>query len=228
MAIWDDVITQHDKEVYQKAGFGGKVTLGKKPAFLIIDINYNFVGDKPEPVLKSIERFPLSCGENGWKAIHEIAALLPLVRQKQVPVIYSNNDPLVHSGRSGIWTSGRIPASARAANIKIGGQIPTEIAPTEKDVVIYKVAPSVFHGTNILTSLIPMGIDTLLVSGCTTSGCVRASVVDAASLGYKVGVIQECTFDRAEVTHKVNLWDMNSKYASVMTVAEAKDYLNKL
>ena len=228
MPIWDDVITERDKQVYEKAGFGRKVSFGKKPALVIIDVNYNFVGDRPEPILKSIERFPLSCGEDGWKAVYEIASLLPLAREKQIPIIYSNPDPLTHSGKPGIWTTEHIPAAVKAGKVDIGNEIPREIAPTENDIVIYKVAPSIFHGTHIMSVLIPLGIDTLLFCGVSTSGCVRASVVDAASLGFRVGVIEKCTFDRGEATHKINLFDMNAKYANVVSVSEVKDYLNKL
>ena len=71
-------------------------------------------------------------------------------------------------------------------------------------------------------------VDTLLVCGCTTSGCVRASVVDAIANNYKVIVIEECTFDRGEVSHKVNLFDMNAKYADVVSISEVRDYITRL
>jgi nicotinamidase-related amidase len=82
--------------------------------------------------------------------------------------------------------------------------------------------------TPLINILTPLKVDTLLICGGATSGCVRASVVDAASYGFTVGVIEECTFDRGEVSHKVNLFDMNSKYASVVSSAEIKEYLGKV
>ena len=224
MAIWDDIITESDKEIYRKAGYGvRKVSLGSNPALVIIDVTYNFVGDKPEPILKSIERFPLSCGENGWKAVYQIASLLPLARDKKVPIIYSTGEPSLPAE----WTK-RNPRSGEVREIKIGNEIARELAPAANDIVICKTAPSVFFGTSLLNVIIPLKVDSLLVCGCTTSGCVRASVTDAASYGFAVGVIEECTFDRGEVSHKVNLFDMNAKYASVMSISEAKDYLSKL
>ena len=88
MPIWDDVFSDHEKKIFKKAGYGAKKELGQHPALMIIDVNYHFVGDKPEPILKSIERFPRSCGEVGWKAVHQIASILPLARSKRIPIIY--------------------------------------------------------------------------------------------------------------------------------------------
>jgi len=224
MAIWDDVITESDKEIYRKAGHGaGRTTLGHHPALLIIDVTYNFVGDKPEPILKSIERFPLSCGDKGWKAINHIVPLLALARDKQVPVVYSANVSSVLPE----WLK-RNPRSGEWSEISTGNNIVPEVAPTENDTIVYKTGPSAFFGTSLVNTLIPRRIDSLLICGGTTSGCVRATVIDAASYGFKVGVVEECVFDRGEVSHKVNLFDMNSKYARVMSTAEAKDYLNEL
>ncbi len=224
MAIWDDVITESDKEIYQKCGYGGrKASYGSNMALAIIDVTYNFVGDKPEPILKSIERFPLSCGENGWKAIHQIASLLPIVREKQIPIIYSVAERSVPVE----WAK-RNPRSGESMKSKIGNEIVHEIAPQESDIIIRKLGPSIFLSTPLINILTPLKIDTLLCCGGVTSGCVRASVVDAATYGFNVNVIEECTFDRGEVSHKVNLFDMNAKYASVVSVAEIKDYLSKL
>lgn len=224
MAIWDDVITDADKEIYKKAGYGGgRIVFGNRPALVIVDVTYHFVGDKPEPVLKSIERFPLSCGENGWRAVHQIASLLPLFREKQIPIIYSRAEPSLPKE----WTKGN-PRSKEIMEIKIGNEIVREIAPAASDFIIHKLGPSVFLGTPLINVLTPLNIDTLFFCGGVTSGCVRASVVDAASYGFKVGVIEECTFDRGEVSHKVNLFDMDAKYARVVSIAEVKDYFDKL
>lgn len=224
MAIWDDVITDEDREIYRKAGYGGgKINLGQNPALVIIDVTYNFVGDKPEPILKSMERFPLSCGDRGWKAVNHIVPLLALAREKQIPVIYSTNIVPVMPE----WLKRNI-RGAEAHAIKIGTDIVREIAPVADDIVIHKSGPSIFLGTPLVNILIPRRIDSLLICGGTTSGCVRGSVTDAATYGFKVAVVEECVFDRGEVSHKVNLFDMNAKYAIVMSIAETKDYLSKL
>ena len=224
MAIWDDVIPESDKEIYRRSGYDGrKVGFDNNPALLIIDVTYDFVGNEPEPILKSTERFPQSCGENGWKAVHQIASLLPLAREKQIPIVYS----IAERSVSAKWTQKNFKLEEVKKN-KIGNEIVREIAPTANDIIIRKLGPSIFLSTPLVNVLTPLKVDTLLVCGGVTSGCVRASVVDAASYGFNVGVIEECTFDRGEVSHKVNLFEMNAKYASVVSIAEAKDYLNKL
>src|SRR3989338_4630787 len=98
MAIGDDVFTERDKAVFAKSGYGKKAGLGQRPAILIIDVNYNFVGDKPEPILKSVERFRNSCGEEGWESVHKIHDLLEEARKKHLPVFYTTG----HDDRSNL------------------------------------------------------------------------------------------------------------------------------
>src|SRR5690606_40352154 len=96
-----------------------------------------------------------------------------------------------------------------------------EIAPVKGDVLLPKKHPSAFFGTPLVSHLIDLGADTLFVTGCTTSGCVRSSVSDAFAYNFKVVVPEECVYDRSPTSHAVNLWDMNAKYADVMPVADA-------
>jgi nicotinamidase-related amidase len=222
MAIWDDVVSEYDQQLSAKAGFNIRQEFGRSPALLIIDVVYNFVGDKPEPILKSMERFPVSCGEVGWKAIDQIKSLLPHARGRNIPVIYSTGDPA-------------LPKPWRATSLreemyktKIGNQIPKEIEPSANDIIIRKIAPSIFFGTPLASILFSFKVDTLFLCGVHTSGCVRASAVDAVSYGFRVFVIEECAFDRHEISHKVSLFDMNAKYATVVSVNEFKDYLESL
>ncbi len=226
MPIWDDLLTGQDREVYEKAGYGRKVVFGKKPALLIIDVTYLFVGDKPEPILQSMKRYPQSSGEAGWKAVHAIASLLPLARKKCARVIYSAVAPF-DTSLPYTWRA-RNPTAAGEKLIERGYDIVDEVAPQGNDIVISKMAPSIFFGTNLMSYLTPLGVDTLLVCGGTTSGCVRATVIDAASYSFKVGVIEEGCFDRVQISHKVNLCEMDAKYASVISVAEAREYLSRL
>ena len=223
MRIWDDAITERDKQVYQKSGYGEqRIGFGTKPALVIIDVTYGFTGNKSEPILESIEHFPGSCGEEGWAAIHQIASLLPLARQKHIPVIYSKQD----KGRKPEgwlnWKSSRAKELDKTPETR---EIVREIAPVEGEIVIEKTRPSIFFGTPLPVMLNALGIDTLLISGCVTSGCIRASVIDAFSYGYRVAIIEECTFDRGQISHKINLFDMNAKYADVLPMAEVKEYL---
>jgi nicotinamidase-related amidase len=107
-------------------------------------------------------------------------------------------------------------------------EIPEPIAPLPSELVIRKIKASAFFETPLLTYLQYMGIDSLLITGATTSGCVRASVVDAISYGFRCFVVEECVFDRFELSHLVNLFDMNTKYADVISLEEALKYIAKL
>ena len=89
MRIWDQMITERDKQVYKLAGFGDRDEFGKTPALVIIDVNYNFVGDKPEALLESVKKFPHSCGEEGWIAVGKIRELLDVARPVNVPIYYT-------------------------------------------------------------------------------------------------------------------------------------------
>lgn len=223
MAIWDDVLRGQDKIIYEKAGFGRRVGFGRRPALLVIDMMRSALGDKPEPILESMKRFPQSCGEAGWRAVKSLQPLLSLARQKGTPVIYTDNSQQSQPPLLRKWD--RLDFSIPKVGPARGDSIVTEITPTDIDFVIYKRCPSAFFGTHLMSLLTTLTVDTLLVCGCTTSGCVRASVIDAASYGFRVAVIDECTFDRIEISHKINLFDMNAKYADVISVAEATRYL---
>ncbi len=227
MAVWDDIITQRDRQVYEAIGRGGRVGFGERPALVVIDVNYNWAGDRPEPVLESIKRYPASCGEEAWSAIGHFAPLIALAREKGVPVIYSTSDR--HSaGALRKEAPSKFLRGGDLAGTRRGNDIVDEIAPRESEIVIYKAKPSVFFGTPLMSILNAQRVDTLLVGGGTTSGCVRASVVDAFSYNFRVSVIEECTFDRGQSAHKINLFDMNAKYADVLSVGQVREYMSAL
>lgn len=222
MAIWDDVISDEERRLLEKAGFGKRKAFGQSPALAVIDVVTHFVGDKPEPIAQSIERFPLSCGEAGWRAVRQIGAILPVARSLKIPIIYSTGDTSLPAP----WLDKKRDEEVRA--VHDGNEIVGEIAPHPGDIVIRKHAPSIFFGTPLIGILMTLSVDTLVCCGGVTSGCVKASVVDAASYGLRVGVIEECTFDRIEICHKVNLFDMGLKYAKVISVADFLDYLKNI
>ena len=229
MAIWDDVLTERDKQVFQKAGFGQRQGLGERPAVLVIDVTYAFVGDRPEPILQSIERYRNSCGEEGWAAIPHIRALLDGARQAGVPVVYTRVADRRTVGDAGRWEGKNSRATEDLdEQRRRGNEIVEEIAPREGELVLAKSKPSAFFGTPLLSYLIDWKVDTLLVAGCTTSGCVRATVVDAFSYNFRVGVVAEACFDRGQTSHKISLFDMNAKYADVISIGEALEYLKNL
>jgi len=229
MAIWDDTLTERDKQVFAKSGYGKRQGFGQRPAVLVIDMNYNFVGDRPEPILKSIERFRNSCGEEGWQGVYRIRELLTEARKKHLPVFYTT----AHERRSPL-AFGRWQGKNRRAGEDMreewsrGNEIVEEIAPQDGDILLRKQKPSAFFGTPLMSMFNELRVDTILATGCTTSGCVRASVVDAFSYNFRVSVVEECVFDRGQASHKINLFDMNAKYADIISLREALDYINGL
>ncbi len=226
MAVWDDILTERDVQVFAKAGYGSRQGFGDRPAVLIIDVNYFFVGETSEPILDSIEKYRNSCGEEGWEGVYQIQKLLKAARAKGLPVFYTTGVPLQTTIDSGRWAGKNQRAAEDQGELaEHGNEVVVEIAPEERDIVIRKMKPSAFFGTPLVSYLNEFQINTLLVGGTTTSGCVRASVIDAFSYNYKVAVIEECTFHRGQASHKVNLFDMNAKYADVISLAEAEAYL---
>jgi nicotinamidase-related amidase len=109
-----------------------------------------------------------------------------------------------------------------------GNEIVTAIAPAPQDIVVLKQKPSGFFGTNMTSYLTLLGCDSLIVTGTTTSGCVRATVLDAFSLNYRIALAEEGCFDRSQASHAINLCDMNAKYADVVKTSEILAYLETL
>lgn len=218
MRPWTGVITEEEERRYEAAGFGGRGRIGRRPGLLIIDVQYRTVGTKRRPYWEAIEEYPTACGEDGWRAVDRIAPLLAAFRERGLPVLYPHVAPKNVGTDSGRLAE-KIPS---IMGIDAAGyRFVEEVAPVESDVLLPKKHPSAFFGTPLVSHLIDLGVDTLFVTGCTTSGCIRASVTDAFALNFKVVVPEECVYDRAPTAHAVNLWDMNAKYADVVPVAEA-------
>ena len=167
-----------------------------------------------------LRNIPTSCGENAWKALPSIKKLLDICRKAGFPVIYTAAD---YSAKR--FTNGAVKVEKPRVQFNLQANAIAEIIkPLESELVIPKTRASGFFGTPLDSCLRSMGIDCLLVAGCTTSGCVRATVVDGFSLGYRCFVVEECVFDRFELSHLVNLFDLNAKYADVLTLDEAVNY----
>ena len=229
MAIWDDATTERDKLVLKACGYGRVRGLGKRPALAIIDMNYNWVGDRREPVLESIKRIRHSCGEEAWDAVSVVRKLMNKAREKSVPVIYTTGfgAETNYESKRRPWKNHRHEDDETMA-FSQRMDIVKEIAPRPSDIIIHKTKPSGFFGTPLQSVLNDYGVDTLLVTGGSTSGCVRATVIDAFSFNYFVAVVEEGTFDRIQLSHKANLLDMNIKYADVMRAEQVADYLDSL
>jgi nicotinamidase-related amidase len=193
---------------------------GRSPALLLIDLYNRVFGDRREPLMDAVKRFPRSCGEAAWDALGPLEDLLEGARRLGVPVIFTTGEDR---------SEARVGASTHMAPFDEdpawGFAIVQPLAPREGELVTYKTRASAFFGTPLQTNLRNLGVDSLVVAGETTSGCVRASVVDAYSLGFDVVVVEEATFDRVELSHKVNLFDMHHKYATVVHLDEALAHL---
>ncbi|MBV7484585.1 isochorismatase family protein [Bordetella sp. BOR01] len=224
MKPWDNIISEDEQRAYRAAGFGRPSGLGVRPALLIIDVQYRTVGTTPQPFWEAIKEFPTSCGETGWHAVANIQKLLAVFRAKNWPVLYPHVAP--KKAAEGGRLAEKVPA---IMNIPAHGyDFVKEVAPRDGDVLLPKKHPSAFFGTALASHLIDLQADTLIVTGCTTSGCVRGSVVDAFSLNFKVMVPQDAVYDRSQVSHAVNLFDMSEKYADVGTTESVIASLQKV
>jgi maleamate amidohydrolase len=224
MRPWDGIISEEEQRRYRKAGFGRSAGIGRRPGLLIIDVQYRTVGTRPLPFWEAVEEFATSCGETAWRAVANIEKLLAVFRKQGWPVLY----PYVAPKES--FDSGRL-AEKNPALMKVaekGYEFVAEVAPRAGDVLLPKKHPSAFYGTPLASYLIDLDVDTLFVTGCTTSGCVRGSVVDAFSYNFRVVVPEDCVYDRSAVSHAVNLFDMSEKYAEVVPLAEALKLLEPL
>jgi len=229
--IWNQYLTERDKAVFAASGYGARGGFGKRPALLVIDVNYAFCGDKPEPILESIKRWRNSCGDESWVAVKMIRTLIDKAHDKGIPVIYTTGIRREDNWDSGSWSwknsrGGERPKAA-ITNVD-GNQIVNEIAPAPQDLVIYKQKPSGFFGTNMTSYLTLLGCDSVIVTGTTTSGCVRATVLDAFSQNYHVALAEEACFDRSQASHAINLCDMNAKYADVVKTEEIIGFFDTL
>lgn len=221
---WDDIIPLEERETYAIAGLGGAAGFGKRPALLVIDVQYRSVGDRPMPIREAIKQYPTSCGEVGWNAVAHIGELIRLFRENKWPVIFP------HVARKTAQDQGafaaKIPGIMRIP--PEGYDFVREVAPEPGELLLPKTQASAFFGTPLATYLIGAGVDSLVLTGCTTSGCVRASVVDACALNFKSMVPSDAVYDRSPTSHAVNLFDIASKYADVVPTQAAIERLSAL
>lgn len=206
MAAWDDVIPDSDRrEMDGDWGLSGAA--GKRPALLVVDMTFGFADD----------RFPLGHGATGRPCIEHIAVLLEAARGAGAPVIFSAGLPSANAAERGRWKStGRAPDPG----LPDADEIVPELEPRPDETVIRKRRPSAFFGTELASLLIHHGVDTVIVTGMVTSGCVRATVVDAFSYNLAVVVPEECVADRVQVPHAVALFDIHMKYGDVAPLAQ--------
>ncbi|WP_299452993.1 isochorismatase family protein [uncultured Pigmentiphaga sp.] len=213
---WDGIIPEEEIAIYRKAGWGAPSGIGKRPALLVIDVQYRSMGYEPMPIMQAIDTMPTSCGEYGWRAVPQIARLLQTFRELGAPVLYP-------------YVAPKKPHDQGQFERKVPGvmSVPlrdydfvAQVQPISGEITIPKFQASAFQGTPLASYLVGLGVDTVVVTGCTTSGCVRATAVDACAMNLKVVVPEDAVYDRSQVSHAVNLFDMASKYADVLPTEE--------
>jgi nicotinamidase-related amidase len=200
-------------QIYFKAGMVGQVGFGEKAAILVVDMTNGFT--RPDYQL----------GADLSEVINHITLLLKKARKKKTPIFFTLCEYRQDMKDAGIWGE-KLPS---AKNLQIGSdqvEIDSRLDPQPGELIIRKKFPSCFFGTPLISYLITNRVDTLIVTGTTTSGCVRATVVDAMQYGFRTIVPKECVGDRAQAPHEANLFDMGMKYADVVPLQEVLDYLN--
>lgn len=216
---WKDVVSPEALAIYES--YKREIYVGERPALLAIDL-YNLVyNGGPRPVAEICNDYPSTCGEYAWAAISPTQLLFKAARDAGIPILYSTGLP-----------QSQAPIKATNRRVKHTDpkafEIREEFKPEPGDLVIQKQRASVFYGTPIIAYLNQLGVRSLIICGESTSGCVRASAVDAYSNGYHTVVVEECTFDRQLLSHKINLFDLHHKYADVMHVEDVVTHLNGL
>lgn len=216
---WDRYLSATERQVIANAGYGQVRGLGTRPALLVIDLQYNYVG-RDAPVEEQQDRWPAGGGEAAWAAIRTLVPVLEVFRVRAVPVIHTRNVQRrttqfdVISSKAG-WDH------ASTLDGHPGAEIVAEVHPGEQGIVVDKSYASAFFGTPLISILHGLDVDTVLIAGVSTSGCVRATAVDAAMLGLRVGVIKDAVADRVEFSHAASLLDLWMKYADLVTATEA-------
>jgi nicotinamidase-related amidase len=198
-------------EVYARAGFGGVARRGAAPALLVVDFSRGFTD--PEA----------ATGADMTEAVLATAGLVEIAHGVGSPVIYTTiaySSP--HEAQAWLRKSPGLTAlRVGSPSVEIDARLPRG----DRDLLVVKHGASAFFGTGLAALLAGSRVDTVVVCGATTSGCVRASVVDAVQSGYDVLVPRECVADRAQGPHEASLFDMQAKYADVIPVEEAASYL---
>lgn len=200
---------------------------GERPVLLLVDLYRWVFGDEPEALLDAIKTWPDSCGMAGWRALPSIERLLTAARDRHIPVIHMTGLESVLRGDSPT-DDGRGGPDPKADRRARRYDIIDQVAPVAGEVVLRKTAPSAFFSTPLVSILHHLRADTLIVAGESTSGCVRATVVDAKSYRYNVLIPEECVFDRNEAAHAMNLFDMDRKYADVDPLDDVLAYLDRV
>lgn len=200
------------KRIYERARLGESVTMGSRPAVLVVDFSCGFT----DPAC------PL--GSDLSAEVEATRRLLDAAREKGLPVVFTTIgfEPSLKDG--GLWLQ-KVPS---LGELQMGGQwveIDPRLEPRPDETVIVKKGASAFFGTNLASILIAQRVDSVILCGATTSGCIRATAIDLLQYGFPTMVPRECVGDRARAPHEANLFDIQAKYADVVSLEEALAYV---
>jgi nicotinamidase-related amidase len=214
-----EFLTEEDLAGYAKGEHGGRLGFGAWPAVVVVDFTYAFVD--PEHIL--------AAGDSGVLAVKETRRVLDAARALGAPVVFTRPTPQVLTAPAvGSISRKRIEATQRALAHPRGSDLVDELGWQPEEPILDKSAASGFLGTDLLKTLIYHRVDTLIVTGAATSGCLRATVVDAGAYNYFTIVPEQCVSDRSAVSHQMSLFEIDQKYADVVDVEEVLQYLRRL
>jgi maleamate amidohydrolase len=198
--------------IYERARLGQSVTLGTRPAVLVVDFSRGFTD--PESTL----------GSDLTREVEATDRVLTVAREREIPVIFTTIGFEPNLKDASLWLE-KLPALEELIVGSKWVEIDPRLERREDETVVLKKGPSAFFGTNLPSILVSQGVDTVVLCGATTSGCIRATAIDLLQYGYPTLVPRECVGDRAEEPHGANLVDIQAKYADVVSVEEALSYL---
>jgi nicotinamidase-related amidase len=219
---WKDIVPSDVLDIYTH--YERNTFVGPAPALIAIDLYELSYQGGPRPVAEVAKTFPSSCGEYAFAAIEPTRRLFAAARAAGLPVFYSTMDTRADSLPTAVTATRRRKISVDPALYAIRA----DFKPQPGDVVITKQRASALFGTPLVAHLTQLGVRSVIICGESTSGCVRASAVDAYSHGFHVTLVEECCFDRSLLSHKVNLFDLHHKYADVMKLDEVLAHLDTL
>jgi maleamate amidohydrolase len=218
MKAWMERIPEHERAGLQ----AGQLELGRKTALIVVDVTYGFTGSEGLTLEETRQEYSTAVGPAAWDAMPRVARLIHLVRSKGMPIVYTrssaNDQQFVGRATKKLRTGGKLSIDF--------GEFPEAIAPLEGDWVLEKAKASSFFQTPLSIFLVREQVESVIVCGVSTSGCVRATTVDACSSGFRTFVIDDACFDRSWFAHCNNLFDMNAKYADVLSVDELEEKWN--
>jgi nicotinamidase-related amidase len=218
---WKDTVPADVLELYKH--YHRDTYVGERAALVAIDLYEMAYQGGNKPVAEVSKTYPSSCGEYAWNAIPPTQRVFAAARAAGIPIFYSTGETREDAKPTAVRATNRrqIPNAADLFAIR------PEFAPQPGDVVIRKLRASAFFGTPLVAHLTQLGIQSIIMFGESTSGCLRASAVDAYSHGYHVTLVEECCYDRSLISHQINLFDLHHKYADVMHADEVVAHLEK-